>query len=146
MQMIAQLLFLIPSLICLILAVVSIPLMYLPATNTEQKFWQNLNIRVLRHWVTKKGTEKWTHKGTIQNVIERSRKNIAWHGIGTFTFSFLMVRAQFIDNVFIQYASQLLLIPSTAYFFGSIIQRQKLVIILIRKQKVTFKNINAAIR
>ena len=109
--------------------------MYLPATIAELRCWQKLNIRALRHWVTKKGTEKWTAKGTIQNVVERARKNIAWHGIITFTFSFLMVRAIFIGNVVIQYSSQLLLIPSIAYFLGSIIQRQKLVIILIRRQK-----------
>ena len=130
-------LLLIPSLISIILAVVSFPIMYLPATKTELKCWQKLNIRALRHWVTKKGTEKWTHKGTIQNVVERARKNIAWHGILTFTFFFLMARAQFIDNLFIQYASQLLLIPSIGYFLGSIIQRQKLVIVSIRKQEIS---------
>jgi hypothetical protein len=126
-------LLLIPSLICIILAVVSFPIMYLPATKTELKCWQKLNISALRHWVTKKGT----HKGTIQNVVERARKNIAWHGILTFTFFFLMARAQFIDNLFIQYASQLLLIPSIGYFLGSIIQRQKLVIVSIRKQEIS---------
>jgi hypothetical protein len=132
-----QSLFLISSLICIILVLASFPLMYLPATKTELKYWQKLKVRKLRHWVTKKRTEKWAYKGTIQNVVERARKNIAWHGFLTFTFLFLMVRAQFIDNLAIQHASQLLLIPAIGYFFGSIIQRQKLVIILIRLQKMS---------
>ncbi len=136
-----QFILFIPSIVCLVLSIISIPLICLPVTEIEQKFWQKLNIRMLRHWVTKRGTEKWAQKGTIQNVIERSRKNIAWHGIITFTFCFLIVRAQFIDNVFIQYSSQLLLLPSIAYLFGSIIQRQKLVIIMIRKKSLC---INAA--
>lgn len=130
-----QLLFFIPSLLCLLLAFVSIPLIYLPATGKEFKLWQNLKIRVLRHWATKRETEKWTQKGTMQNVVERAKKNIAWHGILTFMFATLMLQAQFNHNLFIQYASLLLLIPSVAYFMGSIIQRQKLVTILIRKKK-----------
>jgi len=125
-----------PSLISMILAFVSFPLMYLPPTKTELKCWQKLNIRAIRHWVTKKGTEKWAQRSTIQNGVERARKNIAWHGVLTFTFLFLMVRAQFIDNLFIQYASLLLSLPSIGYFLGSIIQRQKLVIILIRKKTI----------
>jgi hypothetical protein len=123
----------IPSIICIILAIIAIPLIYLPPTRTEQKFWQKLNIRILRHWATKRGTEKWVQKSTIHNIIINSRKNIAWHGIITFTFCFLMARAQFVDNVFIQYGSQIFLLPSIAYFMGSIIQRQKSVIILICK-------------
>jgi hypothetical protein len=133
----------IPSIVCLVLAMISIPLIYLPVTEIEQRFWQKLKIRILRHWVTKNGTEKWAQKGTIHKVAERSRKNIAWHGIITFTFCFLIFRAQFIDNGFIQCGSQLLLLPSIAYLFGSIIQRQKMVIIIIRNKSLC---INAAIR
>jgi len=136
-----QFILFIPSIVCLVFAIISIPLIYLPVTEMEQKLWQKLNIRMLRHWVTRRGTEKWAQKGTIHNVIERSRKNIAWHGIITFAFCFLIVRAQFIDNVLIQYSSQLLLLPSIAYLFGSIIQRQKMVVILIHKKSLS---INAA--
>lgn len=124
----------VPSIVCLVLAIISVPLIYLPATELEQKFWQNLNIGHLRHWVRKMGTEKLAQKNTIHNVIERSRKNIAWHGIITFTFCFLMIRAQFIDNEIIQYGSHLLLIPSIAYFLGSIVQRHELVIVLVRRK------------
>ena len=118
------------------MAVLSIPLIYLPVTVIEQKVWQKLNIRILRHWVTTRGTEKWAQKGTVHNAIGHARKNIAWHGIITFTFCFLIVRAQFIDNAILQYGSQLLLLPSIAYLLGSIIQRQKMVIILIRKNSL----------
>jgi hypothetical protein len=131
-----QLIFLIPSMVCIILAIISIPLIYFPATAMEQKLWQKLNIRILRHWVTKRGTEKRDQQSTMQNVIESSRKNIAWHGIITLTFGFLMFRAQFIDNVYIPYSSHLLLLPSIAYFFGSIIQRQKIIIKVIRKKSL----------
>jgi len=128
-----QFILLIPSIICLIMAIISIPMICFPATELERNIWQKLKIRNIRRWVTKKGTEKWAQKSSIHNVIESSRKNIAWHGFITFTFCFLMVRAQFINNEFIKYSSQLLLFPSIAYFCGSIIQRHKLVIILIRK-------------
>jgi hypothetical protein len=131
-----QFLLFIPSIVCFVLAIVSIPLIYMPATEIEQKFWQKLNIRILRHWVERRGTEKWVQKATIQNVIERSRKNITYHGMITFAFIPFMVRAQFIDNVFIHYSVQLWLFPSIAYFLGSIVQRQKLVIILIRKKQL----------
>ena len=125
----------IPSIICGIFVFFIPILMYLPPTKMEQELWQRLNIRILRHWATKNETEKWAQKGTIQNVVKRSRVNIAWHGFITLTFLFLIIQAQFVDNMFIQYGSQLLLIPSIVYFVGSIIQRQKLVIILIREQK-----------
>jgi hypothetical protein len=118
----------------MLLAMLSLPLFYGGATDMERKLWQKLNLRILRHWVTQRSTERRAHKGSLKNVVERSRKNIAWHGILTFVFCFLMVRALFIDNVFLQYGSQLLLLPSIAYFVGSMIQRQKLVVIFIRKK------------
>ena len=129
-----QFILFIPSIICLMMAIISIPMIYFPATELERNVWQKLKIRSIRRWVTKKGTEKWAQKSSVRNIIESSRKNIAWHGFITLTFCFLMVRAQFINNEFIQYSSQLLLFPSVAYFCGSIIQRHKLVIILIRKK------------
>ena len=97
--------------------------------------WQKLNVRLLRYWATKKKTERWNVQGSNQNIVDRSRKNIAWHGFLTLIFAFLMIRAQFTDIVFLQYASLLLLIPSIVYFLGSIVQRQKIVIILNRKRK-----------
>jgi hypothetical protein len=121
------------AILCLMLAISSLPFMYLPVTELEQKLWHKLNIRILRHWVSRKGTEKWPQKSTLQNIIDRSRKNIAWHGIMTLTFCLLMVQTQSLDIKLIQVGSSLFVIPSIAYFVGSVIQRQKLVIILIRK-------------
>ncbi|RPI06050.1 MAG: hypothetical protein EHM64_04455 [Ignavibacteriae bacterium] len=130
----------IPSFVSLLLALFSLPLLYVPASEKERQMWEQMNIRYLRHWVTKHGTEKWDQKGTLQNIIERSRKNIAWHAICTFTFFFLMVRAQFIDSAVIQYGSHVFVLPSIGYFIGSIIQRQKLVVMIIHKQKSLRQN------
>lgn len=130
----------IPVIICLLLAISSFPLIYLPITEKEQKLWQKLNIRLLRHWVTKKGTERWAQKSSVQNVIGTARKNIAWHGIMTFVFCTLIAQAQFAQNILVQFGSYLFLLPSIAYFFGSVVQRQKLVIIINRKCRLTSRS------
>jgi hypothetical protein len=53
----------------------------------------------------------------------------------SFVFFTLMVQAQFSDYVIFHYGSFLLLVPSLAYFVGSVIQRQKLVIVFLRKRR-----------
>jgi hypothetical protein len=132
--MIALFLSILPALFCLVLSFSSLPLIYMPITEIEQRLWQKLKIRTIRHWVTRKGTEKWAQKSTIHNAAERSRSNIAWHGLFTFIFGTLIIRAQFVHTQLIQYGSYVLVIPSLAYFLGSVVQRQKLVIIMIRKK------------
>lgn len=123
----------IPFYIGLFIAIASIGLLFLPVTKTEQNFWSLLHIRKLRHWVTKKKTQKWNQKNGDLDIIQISKKNIKWHILLTFIFSFLMFQGQLIDNI-LGVLSNLLLIPIFAYFIGSIIQRQKIVLITNRKR------------
>jgi hypothetical protein len=123
----------IPFLIGVFIGLISILLIFLPSTQTEQHFWTILKIRELRHWVTKNKTERWNLKKNEYSLIEISRKNIVWHLILTFIFSFLMLRAQYTNNI-LQPISHFLLVPILAYFLGSIIQRQKIVILINRKK------------
>jgi hypothetical protein len=134
--MINQFLLFTSSFICLILAVVSIPLIYLPVTKKEQQFWHKLNIRKWRQWATKKETEKCKDdEASKLDIVSRSRKNIAWHGVLTFTFGLLILQSKLTEILFLQYASIFLLAPSIFYFLGSIIQRQKIVVSAIRQKR-----------
>ncbi len=117
------------------LALLSLALLYLPPTLVERKLWQTLNIRALRHWATRNQTERWAQKGSLSNVVERSRRNIAWHTVLTFPFCFLMIRAQATGDGLLQYGSQILLLPPVFYFVGSLIQREKITIVLIRRRQ-----------
>ncbi len=116
------------------LEISSVILIYLPVTRIEQKLWTKLDIRKIRYWVTKKNTEKSNKNKDEKSLLERSRSNIIWHVVITLLFIFLIIRAHSVENEIIQYISLVLLIPILAYFIGSLIQRQKMVILKIRGQ------------
>ena len=125
----------IPFLLSVFIGIISIFLIILPATHTERRLWNILQIRKLRHWVTKNETEKRKLRRGDYYLIEVSRKNIIWHLIITFLFSFIMLRAQYTNSI-LQTISHILLIPIFAYFLGSIIQRQKIIILKNREKKL----------
>jgi len=121
--------------ISLLIGIVSIGLLFLPVTKTEQYIWTLFRIRKLRHWVTKKKTQKWNSEDGDLDIIQISRKNIKWHILLTFSFSLLMLQGQ-LANKALGLLSNLLLIPILGYFIGSIIQRQKIVLITNRKKEL----------
>ncbi len=125
--------------ISLFIGVVSIGLLYLPVTKTEQYFWTILRIRKLRHWVTKENTQKWNSENGDLDIVQISRRNIKWHILLTFVFTSLILQGQLVNNV-LGLLSHLLLIPILGYFIGSIIQRQKIVLITNRKKEVRKHN------
>ncbi len=125
----------VPAIICGIAAIVSVALLYTPPTSSEHLLWAKLNIRRLRRWTDRHRTEHSAEKSTLQNVIVKSRSNIAWHAIITSLFCFLMLRAQCVENAFVQYGAQVFLIPSLFYFGGTLVQRQKMVITVIRRRR-----------
>jgi hypothetical protein len=129
----------IPFYIGLFIGLVSICLLILPVTNNEQDLWAFLRIRKLRHWVTQKMTQKWNSEKGDLNIIQISKKNIKWHVVLNFTFSFLMLQGQ-LQNKFLGLFSNLLLIPILGYFIGSIIQRQKIVLMINKKNNDKIKN------
>jgi hypothetical protein len=120
------------------IGILSIGLLFLPATNTEQHIWTRLRIRKLRHWVTKKKTQRWKSENANLDLIQISKKNIIWHILLTFSFSLLMLQGQLANNV-LGLFSNVLLIPILGYFIGSIIQRQKIVLITNRKKYCSTK-------
>lgn len=122
----------IPFLFSFLIGIISIVLLYIPPSKIEQQFWNKINIGKLRHVVTKKKTEKTQPNSIDTSLLNRSRKNIKWHILMTFLFSFMMLRAQFIENVLFHFLSYLLLVPTILYFVGSVIQRQKMVVLLNR--------------
>ncbi len=78
--------------ISLFIGIVSIVLLFLPVTKTEKYIWTLFHIRKLRHWVTKKKTQKWNSENRDLDIIQISRMNIKWHILLTFSFSILMLK------------------------------------------------------
>ena len=126
----------IPFAIGILIGLISIMIIFLPATQIEQNLWSILRIRKLHHWVTKHKTVKSSFKKDDYNLIEISQRNVVWHVILTFIFSLLMFRAQYTNDI-VQSISHILLVPILAFFPGSIIQRQKIVVLMNRKNSLT---------
>ena len=121
-------------LISFAIGITSIILISLPETRIEQKLWNKLNIKKIRYWVTKRNTEKSNTNNYDKSLLDRSRKNIVWHITITFVFTFFIFRAHYFNNEIIQYLSFLLFLPILTYFIGTIVQRQKIVILKLRKK------------
>ena len=116
--------------ICFVVGIASVILVFSPVTQIEQRLLNKLNIRKIRYLATKKNTEK-SNTGK-ESLLERSRKNIIWHVFLTLLFTFLIFRAHSVSNEMIQHLSLFLLLPIVAYFIGTLVQRQKMVILILR--------------
>jgi hypothetical protein len=64
--------------------------------------------------------------------MDIARTNLRWHLILTFLFFGLLARALWAGSEWWSALAGLLIVPSLAYFVGSLVQRQKIAILHLR--------------
>jgi hypothetical protein len=123
--------------VCLILAglafVGTVVLLFVPVFPAELQFWHFLRIQSLRGWITRsRDVNQPLHK---DRTLTLARMNLWWHLILTGLFCGLIGRAISADAWWLRVPAVLLVIPSIAYFLGSLVQRQKIAILQLRMRQ-----------
>jgi hypothetical protein len=120
--------------ICLVVLGLSVigtvALMVIPVTPGELRLWHLLRIQRIRRWITRtRRVDQPLRNGQSLSV---ARTNLRWHLILTCLFCVLAARAFTLDSWWLCLAASLLTIPSIAYALGSLVQRQKISMLVVR--------------
>jgi hypothetical protein len=110
----------------------TIALLTVPAIPAELVLWRFLRIQALRRWITKKRNVRQPLEA--KRTVQLAQKNLLWHLILTLVFFSLFARALGSESTWWRPVTTVLIIPCLAYFAGSMVQRQKIVIIQLRKR------------
>jgi hypothetical protein len=120
--------------LCLIVLGLSVietlALMVVPVTSCELRLWHLLRIQRIRRWITK--TRRVDQPLHNVQTLSVARINLRWHLILTCLFAVLVARAFTLESRWLRLAASLLTMPSIAYALGSLVQRQKIAIIIMR--------------
>jgi Na+/H+ antiporter NhaD/arsenite permease-like protein len=111
--------------VVLFFALANLPLLWMRPSHGEQRLWRRLGVQRLRRSITRRRDPK--QRDRAGATIETARTNIRWHVVLGLVFAALVLHPQLRTwplRVF-RYA---LLTGCIAYFVGSVVQRQKIVI------------------
>jgi hypothetical protein len=113
-----------------LLAASTLALAAIPVVPGELELWRVLRIQVIRRWITKRRrVNQPLHNVKTMGI---ARTNIRWHLLLTFLFLGLLARALWSGSEWWSALAGLLIVPSLAYFVGSLVQRQKIAIMHLR--------------
>ena len=108
-----------------VMTLANLPLLWIAPIRGEQQFWRRLGVARLRRRLTRRRPASFPH--SVEHTIRASRANIIWHLVLGAVFAMLIVNPWFVSGP-LRPVRYLLLAPSVAYFFGSLVQRQKIVV------------------
>lgn len=116
------------------LVVVTLALLAVPTRPAELALWRRLRTQSVRRWLTRRRhvTEPLNPVSTPQVA----RKNLLWHLVLTSLFSSQLAIAVGAVGAWWRPLAALLVLPSVAYFVGSLVQRQKLAVLHSRSVRV----------
>jgi len=102
-------------------------LMLAPPMRIELIIWRRLGVQRLRHWLTqRRRIEEPLDLCATRRIAYR---NLRWHLFLTGLFSGMLAAAVTSESRILQSLTALLVFPCVAYFAGSMVQRQKLVLL-----------------
>ena len=116
------------------LSAVTIALLAVPVTPAELALWRRLRTQSVRKWLT--------HRRNLFEPLDPvstpkvARKNLLWHLVLTTLFSTQLAIAAASEHAWWRPLAALLVLPSAAYFVGSLVQRQKVAILHSRSARV----------
>lgn len=114
-----------------ILVLVTIALLAVPTTPAERALWRRLRTASLRRWLTRRSAP--TAPLDPASTAQVARKNLRWHLALTTLFSAQLAIAAASERAWWRPLALLLVLPSIAYFAGSLVQRQKIAILDARR-------------
>jgi hypothetical protein len=104
----------------------NLALLSLPTRRAELRFWRRLKIQHLRRQLTKKSK---VHQPLSFETASTARKNVAWHVALTAVMLVAALNASKWSGVVPAALQALTVLPTIAWFIGSLVQRQKLVLV-----------------
>lgn len=113
-----------------VIVLIAIALLFAPITPAELALWRRLRTQALRKWITR--------RRHVDEPLDRvstpqiARRNLLWHLVLTVVFSTQLARAAASPQLWWRPLAPLFMLPSVAYFAGSIVQRQKLAVLHLR--------------
>lgn len=109
-----------------VLTVATCVLILAPATRIEIRVWRSLHVQSLRRYLTRGQPEK----GPFDPVVtaQLARRNLFWHLALTGLFAFQLLVASVSKGSWWRPLAAPLILPCIAYFAGSLVQRQKMVL------------------
>jgi uncharacterized membrane protein YbaN (DUF454 family) len=113
------------------LAVVTIALLAVPTTPLELALWRRLRAQSVRKWLTRR--RGLAEPLNFMSTPQVARKNLLWHLVLTTLFSTQLAIAAGSEAAWWRPLAALLVVPSVAYFIGSLVQRQKVAILHSRR-------------
>jgi hypothetical protein len=120
--------------VAIVFALANLPLLFVPPGRSEQRLWRTLGVQHLRRWITRRRNPGHRHRDGETALIART--NIWWHaGLGVVLAS--LIFHPWLRSGPPRIARYFLLAGCVAYFIGSIVQRQKLVVSIRRRRVLT---------
>ncbi len=106
-------------------------LMFAPAMHIELSIWRRFRVQHLRRWLTRSRHVAQPLDPIVTTDI--ARRNLRWHLFFTSLFCVQMAVAAVSEDRWWRPLAPLLVLPCIAYFAGSMVQRQKMVIVYFRR-------------
>jgi hypothetical protein len=116
------------------LVVVTIALLAVPTTPAELALWRRLRTQSVRRWLTRR--RSLSEPLNTVSTPQVARKNLLWHLVLTALFSTQLAIAAASPGAWWRPLAALMVLPSLAYFVGSLVQRQKVAILHSRGVRV----------
>jgi hypothetical protein len=116
------------------LVAVTIALLAVPTTTAELPLWRRLGTQAVRRWLTRR--RSLAEPLNPVSAPQVARKNLLWHLVLSALFSTQLAIAAASEGAWWRPLAGLLVLPSVAYFVGSLVQRQKLAILHSRSVRI----------
>lgn len=114
----------------LALATANLPLLVLRPSLREQRLWRRMGIQRVRRWISRRRHPGYKHRDG--RTPEVARTNILWHLALSVILSWLIFHPM-IRTGPLRLCRYLLVLACVAYFIGSLVQRQKIVIATMQR-------------
>ena len=113
---------------CLLLALANVPLLVLAPRVGEQRVWRRLRVQTVRRWITRRrGAGK---RQAPASILIDAKRNIVWHLVLSLLIAVLVLHPAIASLSYRGVVYAFAIAGCMAYVAGSVVQRQKIVIIL----------------
>ena len=127
---------------CLLISVamlmVTAGLLVVPVTPSELSLWRRLRVSSVRRWITKRRNVKEPLHPEL--TLKTAKVNLKWHIMMTGLFSMQLAWAAASRGAWWRPLAFLVFFFSVAYFVGSVVQRQKIAILVLRNRRNSIRS------
>lgn len=120
--------------LALCLTVATAGLIVAPVRPFELAIWRRLRIQSVRRWLSRKRHAVEALDPLV--TLGMAHRNLLWHLFFTGFFSLQLGVATASNGTWWQPLAVLLIVPCVAYFVGSLVQRQKVLVLRLRSSRL----------